>query len=1639
MEDERPLEEIYQKKTQLEHILLRPDTYIGSVEQITDKLWVIDDSGESPCMVERDVSYVPGLYKIFDEILVNASDNRQRDPSMKVIRVTIDPEANLISVMNDGNGIPVEMHREEQVYIPELIFGHLLTSSHYDDSEMKVTGGRNGYGAKLANIFSTFFEVETLDRERGMRYKQHWTDNMTEKSEPEIRSDRRKTSYTKISFSPDLAKFGMERLDDDIIALLSKRVYDVAGCNARLKVELNGRVLPVRDFRDYVSLYFAESSPLTMTGGGCRVYEASDRWEVIATVSDGMPRNVSFVNGICTSRGGTHVKHVTEQIVDAVMASMKIKAKTKGIQKMQVRNNLCVFVRCLIVNPAFDSQTKETLTTRVTSFGSRCELSETFIKNLLKSGLLTYILESFEARQQKAMKKKDGSKRARVAGIPKLDDANYAGTAQGHECTLILTEGDSAKATATAGLTVLGRDYYGVYPLRGKVLNVRDATPTQILNNPEITNLKKILGLRTGTNYEDPKDVKSLRYGHVMIMADQDFDGSHIKALIINVFHKFWPALLRHRGFLTEFITPIVKVTRGRKNGQSFFTIPEYERWRQTHNNGKGFNIKYYKGLGTSTRTEAQEYFSDMPTHKKRFMWGSEDVDGDLIDLAFRKTRVEDRKQWMNRYEEGTYLDQSRPTVRYDEFINRELVLYSIDSTSRSIPSVVDGLKPSQRKIMFACFKRKLKKDIKVAQLSGYAAEVSSYHHGEAALAQTIIGLAQDFIGSNNLPLLHPQGMFGTRIQGGHDASQPRYIFTRLSHLSRLIFPEADDALLHYLDDDGSSIEPRWYIPVLPMVLVNGAEGIGTGYSTLVPNYNPRDIIANLRRFLAGGEMEPMHPWYRDFKGTIERNARAKTKGYTMFGQLHQSGESTVEVTELPIRAWTYPYKEFLESSLVSTENKDGWLKDYRDYHTDTDVHFSLTLAEGHEHHALGPNGYTNLGLVSKLSMNNLTLFTPDGKLRRYESELEIMQEFAVLRLDYYQKRKDHQLAVLREELRRLSNRMRFILMVVRGELRVNNRARAAIVEDLERHGFDRIAKASDNATPAEAEAEAEDAMDVEEEDESSDNEASDEDDDEAPHMPAKAKAKAKAGAARRRGDIAGYEYLLNMPIYSLTKEKVEALQAEHGTKEAEIAVLEGTTIQAMWTADLDALEEGLAKWEGDRAKNQRDATARRKKQQRLDASNFKPGRGRGRAKPTAKSAAPPPPSTPSRWRAIEPPAADDAKAKRGRATTATSSSRSTSASTATARTSVTKPTTGRGRGRGRGTATKATTAVTRKTTARRSPVKKEKVDAFDFGSDDDHYADPISDDDDDDAPKPAARKRAAPARKPKTTTITTTSRKRASAGTKTKAAASKRLREDDSESDSDIAVMDLSDEPPPPPPRAKAPARRAASKAATATVIESDDDSSSDDGVSALKKSVRARMQTGAKDEFFDSDDSSPPRRAASTEGIGKAAKVKPLARKSRQKSIEGFFTPSRNQGTDSDEDSASESGSEDWGASPAPLPIRKAPIKKPATKKAPVKKAPAKRAITTKAKVYTKKAPAKRATTKAPAWGDESESGSESEDGMSVIATPEPKQKTTRAARAHRPARSAALKSIDLTASVSGDSYLNDSDDDDDDTFAF
>src|SRR5210317_596930 len=619
--------ESVQKLTHIEHILKRPDSYVGPVEQGTEPYWILDGGKFS----KKNLKYSPALLKIFDEILVNAIDRNSLHPKqVSSISVAIDKESGSVTIENNGplGGISVRMDEKEGLWNPELVFGHLLTSTNYDDTQKRIVGGRNGYGAKLANIYSTDFSVIIKDHETKQTYTQKWSKNMTVCDPPKIKKHSGATSSVSVSFKPDWSRFGMKDKENGIYKIMEKRVWDANICtSANCKVKFNGEALPKQTFEAYAKMHEGVENVYSTT---------TDRWSVcIGPSEDGMEQ-VSFVNGICTTKGGTHVDHVASLVASGIIDEMAKKIKLKP---QQVKATFRIFVKATLENPTFSSQVKSECTLKVPDFGSRFEMPKTFVKNVLKTGISDELTALSKFKEMKELAKTDGgARKSKITGIPKLDDANKAGTTQSGKCTLIVTEGDSAKTLAVAGLSVVGRDHYGVFPLRGKCKNVRDASVTQLTSNQEFNDLKKILGLQQGKDYQD---VSELRYGRLMIMTDADNDGSHIKGLLLNMFEYFWPSLLKI-GFVVSMVTPIIKASKG-KEEISFFTDSSFKSWFSTHQI-RGWNIKYYKGLGTSTSAEAREYFKS--SKKLLVAFDADEQTKESMVLGFDKTRSDDRKTW---------------------------------------------------------------------------------------------------------------------------------------------------------------------------------------------------------------------------------------------------------------------------------------------------------------------------------------------------------------------------------------------------------------------------------------------------------------------------------------------------------------------------------------------------------------------------------------------------------------------------------------------------------------------------------------------------------------------------------------------------------------------------------------------------------------------------------------------------------------------------------------------------------------------------------------------------------------------------------------------------------------------------------
>jgi DNA topoisomerase-2 len=1106
----------YKKLTLREHIRTRPGLYLLSGKLQTNTDYTIYDEEEEITMIKEDLEYVPAVYKAVDEIITNAIDHYTRtmeytgNNKCNTIKVNFNKENGEIIIYNNGTGIEVSKYEDEDFYIPEMIFSHEMSGSNFVDSDDKITGGLNGLGAKLTNVVSEYFIIETLDTINKKTYYQKFDGGNLITNKPIIKKTTKKAGFTQITFKLDYNLFYPEtgytlELSEILDKIIKTRTYYISVFCKNTNVFYNDNKIKITKLEQMAKLLIPDKTNLITT----ELISDKYNWDIVIGIkkSNDIFDQISIVNGICTKSGGTHIKHIQKLIKDNLKTKLEklMKGKT-NINSNIILNNLFIFMTGSVSQVDFKGQNKDELSIHINQFKNYKFDEKIYTK--IWSKLKTLLSEIYLNVEQKDLDKTNGSKKKKVKS-EKLDDAEYAGTSKSDKCKLFLTEGDSAATYAITGLGNLGKEYFGVFPLKGKLLNVRGQTTDKINNNAEITELKKIIGLKHNHEY---KSLNELRYGGIIILTDADVDGAHIKGLIINMIHAFWPELIK-LGFICSFATPIIKMIKN-KNQMLFYTLSEYEEWCKT-NSTTGWNTNYYKGLGTSEDVDIKENFKDF--HNKLITYTSDANIDKSINLGFNKTLADDRKEWLLNYDKDNIIKQVEKQVKVSDVIYKELSHFSYYDIHRSIPSLIDGLKPTQRKIIFTALNHIKDNSVKqkVAQFSARCAEKTDYHHGEASMTGTIINMAQNYTGSNNSNLLLPKGQFGSRLHNGSDAASERYIFTNVSEITYKLIRKEDSKLLNYIESEGMMIEPEFYMPVLPMILINGSIGIGTGFSTTILPHKLEDVANYIMKKLKNKKINKFKPWYRSFNGTIKEVSKLK---YNIIGNYDfYDDKNMINITELPIGTSTKNYKIFLDSLLydktvsIKKDIKLQCLTDYKDKGKKEIISFELYLKQDtyNEIKKLKEELFLKkFKLVSSVSETNMYLFNKDNKITKYKSIYEILDYFYEIRLEYYGKRKELLIKDLELDLLVLENKVKFIKNIIENIIKIMNTKKDKLYLQLEQMEF---YKYKDN-----------------------------------------------------------YDYLINMAISTLTYERVIKLENEYKNKQTELNKLRLTDIKDMWINDIN-------------------------------------------------------------------------------------------------------------------------------------------------------------------------------------------------------------------------------------------------------------------------------------------------------------------------------------------------------------------------------------------------------------------------------------------------------------------------------------
>lgn len=1119
-----------------EHILHRPDSYVGSTRPTLSTQWIADwnvlTPPEEKKFVRKEIMLTEAFYKIFDEILVNAADNRVKDPSMDHIRVSVNTQDGSISVWNNGAGIPIQIQPGESIYIPEFIFGTLLSSSNFQDEGERLAGGRNGYGAKVTNIFSRRFQVRTANSRAHTGhplpkriYTQVWENNMKVVHPPVIEDYVGPAQdYTEVTFWPDYDRLGMPQgITPDLVALIRRRTLDMAGIlnlptskdqGKRMKkfsVEMSvllpdGRVdsehVSFNSFPEYVQLYMGEDKIVLS-------YEIP-RWSVVITASDTPTFDqMSFVNGIATISGGTHVDMVTDQVTQSIFEKLNRK-KNNLIQRNRIKQQLWIFVACYINRPSFNSQTKEKLITPKSDFGSQLDLPDAFLKKVRDHEEIMMKIETLEKVEEARALRATESKLSRRVRVEKLEDAGYAGVKNAPEQpTLFIVEGDSAATLPMAGRNSMprGTDLIGVYPIRGKILNLRDATLKQATENTFIMNMAIIMGW----NAETIKNRSLWRYGRIAIMTDEDDDGAHIAGLIINFLDARWGITLTLPDFLFRMKTPIVRFIHGEgKNSKRFYAYSKEEADMFAEKNPT-WRAVFLKGLGTSDVKDAVYYFSNLDKHLVRFHPATPG-ERDLIDQMFNKKRADERKAFLsdNAMIWKRIIGEEEKTFELEmtltRFFNTDMKEFGHRANERSISSLCDGLRPTQRKILFTNFKGGADKSVKIESYAGKVIAEMHYHHGASSLIDTITRMSQTFVGKN-IPYFNAESMVGTRRQNGGDAAQSRYVYVTANKLIRYVFPEIDDMLLARVKAEGVEIEPLYFVGVIPWLLVNGTGegGMGWGYRGEIPPFNPHDLITKIRQRFARQPEIKLLPWWRGFKGRVSQVSETSWRTYGVA----KIEKNVLHISEIPIGISIEEMEEFLKDLEARDEGNIAQV-----LNTLSNEDFSQFTIR-----AVLKKGFTSdIADVIKKKLTStvsatLNFYDGEVKIRSFSTVEEVFDAWYDVREQMYRYRKQELEKKWVPEIALLENRVRFIQLYVTGELILFNRPEEEIKADMTRFGLQE------------------------------------------------------------------HDKLLEMSIRSLTRDRIQELQKTIERRKKELDHLKNAPVEVLWEEDLAVFEKQYNAW----------------------------------------------------------------------------------------------------------------------------------------------------------------------------------------------------------------------------------------------------------------------------------------------------------------------------------------------------------------------------------------------------------------------------------------------------------------------------
>jgi len=1058
--------ENYLKFTQLQSIHASPDFY-GAVNTIvTADTMLLNNENK---LIDTQATYSPLLLKMFDELIVNCCDQQVRYPK-QVKEIIINWTGEMFSIYNNGPTVPVIKHKEYNIYIPQLTFCEFLSSSNYDVKN-RITGGKNGIGAKLANAFSSKFIIECNDTDNKLYYIQHCDNCMETINDPIITphntlGEMYNKSFTRISLIPNWELVGYKQVSDEDRLTINKLLYvrcifasiasgigivynnTVVNCNL---LSLSNIIL--RESRKKKSDEEEIDTPKLLeftVKNTNKVYN----WDVIVTFNkDCGFKQISIINGIYCSKGGTHIKWLLNQLISKEYRS-KIIAKyglTKWSSEL-VNKHLMILVKASIPDPMFDSQTKEelkspddfpehTITTKVIK-----EFNDIII-NILDEALLD---KKTTTKRTTIIKKADKYERAEMSGSVK----------EAHKCGLFIPEGDSAALLISGGIVnkhvgMGGYKYYGIFNIQGKPMNARKESTVKIINgkkyiirNKLLENFERwnslvgILNLNYSYTYdmtpEGNLQFNKLTYGHVIIAVDQDVDGvGHICGLILNFFHRFFPNLIV-RGFVKRLATPIIRAypKQHALTVKSFYTDDEYREWTNsiTQQDLNKYEIKYYKGLAGHEGDDVIDIFKNFTS--KLYTYTLDDVSDRLFMEYFDDESSFRKYELMSEIVPFTPINNTITCTQHLQYHTKE---YFLDHIYRSLPHIIDGLRPAIRKVLSGAIDKFSRENhpVKIFQLGGYVTEKKAYDKGDKSLNDIIIKSAQKFPGAKHLPFLVDKGQFGARKMGTDTkyAGKPRYCSTKLnSKLVNALYPRIDDFLLkyEYSDDGKTRCEPLYYVPVLPTCMLESFSSPATGWASNIWAREISSVIYNVRVLImcsgdyckAKKNMIDMPIWfpYINAPTHTDKHKFTQTAIYT-----YDKNSNTIIISEMPYGLWPGIWaSKYIEDPLVDNiiDNSDDYSINIRIVLNENAIETIRDTKKNKSKNTLDPiiryfglyiNGYDMINVVGT------------DKLIK-----ECNQDYDILLLTWFAERKD----LYAKRIDRRTIQLRYLIIMLENQVR---------------------------------------------------------------------------------------------------------------------------------------------------------------------------------------------------------------------------------------------------------------------------------------------------------------------------------------------------------------------------------------------------------------------------------------------------------------------------------------------------------------------------------------------------------------------------------------------------------------------------